>query len=129
MNWYLVHTNPRQEQCALENLQWQGYECYFPVKLAEKLRLGKMRTVEQPLFSRYFFILLGQGPSAQSWTPIRLTKGVNRMVTFGNTPAKVDDALIALLRSHEESVQAEPDRLFKSGERVRIASGMVQITK
>jgi transcriptional antiterminator RfaH len=122
MNWYLVHTKPRQEQCALENLQWQGYECYFPVMPAEKLRLGKISTVLQPLFPRYLFIRLGQGLSAQSWTPIRSTKGVSRLVTFGNTPAKVDDALIALLRSHEESAQAEPDRLFKTGERVRITS-------
>ena len=90
---------------------------------AEKLRLGKISTVEQPLFPRYLFIRLGQGPSAQSWTPIRSTKGVSRLVTFGNTPAKVDDALIALLRCQEESVQAEPDRLFKTGERVLITSG------
>ncbi len=123
MNWYLVHTKPRQEKCALDNLQWQGYECYFPVMPAEKLRLGKISTVQQPLFPRYLFIRLGQGPSAQSWTPIRSTKGVSRLVTFGNTPAKVDDALIALLRSHEESAQAEPGRLFKTGERVRITSG------
>lgn len=123
MNWYLVHTKPRQEKCALDNLQWQGYECYFPVMPAEKLRLGKISTVQQPLFPRYLFIRLGQGPSSQSWTPIRSTKGVSRLVTFGNTPAKVDDALIAVLRGHEELVQAEPDRLFKTGERVRIASG------
>lgn len=89
----------------------------------EKLRLGKISIVEQPLFPRYLFIRLGQGPSAQSWAPIRSTKGVSRLVTFGNTPAKVDDALIVLLRGHEESVQTVPYRLFKSGEWVRIISG------
>jgi len=123
MNWYLVHTKPSQEQCALENLQWQGYECYFPVMPAEKLRLGKISTVLQPLFPRYLFIRLGQGPLAQSWTPVRSTKGVSRLVTFGSTPAKVDDALITLLRGQEGLVQAEPDRLFKADERVRITSG------
>ncbi len=123
MNWYLVHTKPRQEKCALDNLQWQGYECYFPVMPAEKLRLGKISTVLQPLFPRYLFIRLGQGPLAQSWTPVRSTKGVSRLVTFGSTPAKVDDALITLLRGQEGLVQAEPDRLFKADERVRITSG------
>ena len=44
------------------------------------------------------------------------------MVTFGTTPAKVDDALISLLRNQEAFVQAEPDRLFKPGERVRITA-------
>jgi transcriptional antiterminator RfaH len=122
MNWYLIHTKPRQERCALDNLQWQGYECYFPTMPAEKLRLGKISTAQQPLFPRYLFIRLGQGPSAQSWAPIRSTKGVSRLVTFGTTPAKVDDALIALLRNQEAFVQAEPDRLFKPGERVRITA-------
>jgi transcriptional antiterminator RfaH len=122
MNWYLVHTKPRQEKCALENLQWQGYECYFPTMPAEKLRLGKISTAQHPLFPRYLFIRLGQGPSAQSWTPIRSTKGVSRLVTFGNTPAKVDDALIHVLRSQESAAQIEPERLFKSGERVRITA-------
>jgi transcriptional antiterminator RfaH len=120
MNWYLVHTKPRQEKCALENLQWQGYECYFPTMPAEKLRLGKISTTQKPLFPRYLFIRLGQGPSTQSWTPIRSTKGVSRLVTFGNVPAKVDDALIDVLRSQELAAQIEPERLFKTGERVRI---------
>ena len=122
MNWYLVHTKPRQERCALDNLQWQGYECYFPTMPAEKLRLGKLGVVDQALFPRYLFIQLGQGPAAQSWTPIRSTKGVSRLVTFGTTPAKVDDALITLLRNQEALVQAEPDRLFKPDERVRITA-------
>ena len=123
MNWYLIHTTPRQERCALDNLQWQGYECYFPTMPVEKPRLGKLGVVHQALFPRYLFIRLGQGPAAQSWAPIRSTKGVSRLVTFGSTPAKVDDALIAaLLRNQEALVQAEPDRFFKPGERVRITA-------
>jgi transcriptional antiterminator RfaH len=122
MNWYLVHTKPRQERCALENLQWQGYECYFPTMPVEKLRSGKFGVVEQALFPRYLFIRLGQGTKAQSWNPIRSTKGVSRLVAFGTTPAKVCDTLITLLRSKETLVQTEPDRLFKPGERVRITA-------
>jgi len=122
MNWYLIHTKPRQERCALDNLQWQGYECYFPTMPAERIRLGKLGVLDQALFPRYLFVRLGQGPAAQSWIPIRSTKGVSRLVTFGTTPAKVDDALIALLRNQEALVQANPDRLFKPGERVRITA-------
>lgn len=32
----------------------------------------------------------------------------------------MDDGLIELLRMQEASIQAEPERLFKSGERVRL---------
>jgi transcriptional antiterminator RfaH len=95
MNWFLIHTKPRQERCALDNLQSQGYECYFPTMPAEKLQLGKLGLINQALFPRYLFIRLGRGPSAQSWTPIRSTKGVSRLVTFGSTPARVDDSLLS----------------------------------
>ena len=122
MNWYLVYTKPRQERCALDNLQWQGYECYFPTMPVEKLRFGKVGVVDQALFPRYLFIRLGQGPAAQSWAPIRSTTGVSSLVSFGTIPAKVDDALIALLPNQEALVQAEPDRLYKPCERVRITA-------
>ena len=81
-----------------------------------------MGVVNQALFPRYLFIRLGQGSAAQSWSPIRSTKGVSRLVTFGTTPAKVEDALITLLRNQEALVQTEPDRLFRPGERVRITA-------
>lgn len=118
MYWYLVHTKPRQERWALQNLKQQGYQCYFPTFSAEKLRLGLLTVSDEPLFPRYLFIRLGQGDSAKSWGPVRSTKGVARLVSFGIEPARVDDSLIDLLRKQEASVHSEPERLFKPGERV-----------
>lgn len=120
MHWYLVHTKPRQEKCALENLHRQGYQCYLPTLPSEKLRQGLLTVLDEPLFPRYLFIRLGQGDSAKSWAPIRSTKGVSRLVCFGVEPAKVADGLIELLQRQEVSVQIEPERLFKGGERVRL---------
>ncbi len=120
MHWYLVHTKPRQEKCALDNLHQQGYQCYLPTILAEKLHQGLLTIAEEPLFPRYLFIRLGRGDSAKSWTPIRSTKGVSRLVSFGIEPARVDDGLIELLRMQEASVRAEPEPFFKPGERVRL---------
>jgi len=118
MHWYLVHTKPRQEKCALDNLQRQGFQCYLPTLPSEKLRQGVL--TDEPLFPRYLFIRLGQGDSAPSWAPIRSTKGVSRLVSFGVEPAKVADSLVEALRAQEASVQDEPQRLFKPGERVRL---------
>lgn len=120
MYWYLVHTKPRQEKCAQQNLERQGYLCYLPAIPSEKLRQGLLAVADEPLFPRYLFIRLGQGHSSKSWAPIRSTKGVSRLVSFGAEPAKVDDSLIDLLREREASVLGEPERLFKSGERVRL---------
>jgi transcriptional antiterminator RfaH len=123
MHWYLIHSKPRQEKCALENLERQGYPCYLPTLPAEKLRRGQLRVSDEPLFPRYLFIRLGQGDTAKSWAPIRSTKGVSQLVRFGSEPAKVDDALVEQLRAHEAALQAEPERLFSPGERVRVADG------
>ena len=122
MHWYLVHTKPRQEKCALENLERQGYQCYLPTLSSEKLRQGVLTMMDEPLFPRYLFIRLGQDDSAKSWAPIRSTKGVSRLVSFGVEPAKVDDDLIELLRAQETSAQGEPERLFKHGELVRLTN-------
>jgi len=120
MDWYLVHTKPRQEKSALDNLHRQGYQCYLPMIPAEKLRQGLITVADEPLFPRYLFIRLGQGDSAKSWAPIRSTKGVSRLVSFGNEPARMDDGLIELLRTQESLAQTEPVRLFKSGEKIRL---------
>lgn len=120
MHWYLVHTKPKQEKCALENLLRQGYQCYLPTLPSEKLRQGVVTLTDQPLFPRYLFIRLDQADSALSWAPICSTKGVSRLVSFGVEPAKVANSLVEALRTQEASAQAEPERLFNPGERVRL---------
>ena len=122
MRWYLIHTKPREEKRARENLERQGYTVYLPLFSAEKLRRGRLHLVQEPLFPRYLFIRLGEGLDAQSWAPIRSTLGVRRLVAFGNTPAHIDDALIDHLRARE-AAQGEPARRFSSGEHVRIGQG------
>lgn len=123
MHWHLVHTKHRQEKCALQNLEQQGYQCYLPTLPSEKLRQGVLMVTDEPLFPRYLFIRLGQGDSAKSWAPIRSTKGVSRLVRFGAEPAMVDEGLIERLRAQEAALQGEPNRLFKPGERVRLTEG------
>ncbi|MDR1889022.1 MAG: hypothetical protein LBQ81_06550, partial [Zoogloeaceae bacterium] len=93
------------------------------------LRQGLLTVVDEPLFPRYLFMRLGQGDSAKSWTPIRSTKGVSRLVSFGAKPAKVDDDLIELLRTREISARKEPARLFKPGERVRLTRAPLPASK
>jgi len=123
MHWYLVHTKLGQEKCAPQNLDRQGYQCYLPTRPSEKLCQGRLIVTDEPLFPRYLFIRLGQGDSAKSWAPIRTTKGVSRLVSFGVKPARVDDALIGLFRTHKAIVQGTPRRLFKPGDQIRLTEG------
>ncbi len=116
MYWYVIYTKPKQENLALKNLQQQGYECYLPVLPVEKIRKGRLTSQGEPLFPRYLFIRLGLVASAKSWAPIRSTRGVSRIVSFGGNHSRVDDELIELLRTRESSLGAKP--LFEPGERV-----------
>jgi len=121
MHWYLVHTKPRQERCALQNLAQQGYECYLPFITVEKLRQGALAVVEEPLFPRYLFIRLDDSTSGKGWGPIRSTRGVSRLVTFGTEPARLDARLVEQIRAREGSNKPQP--LFVPGERVQVIQG------
>ena len=121
-NWYLIHTKIRQERVALENLERQGFECFLPLIRAEKLRRGQLQVVQEALFPRYLFIRLGTGLESQSWAPIRSTTGVSRLVTFGQTPAKIDDGLVTVLKSESDNTDVVL-RHFESGEQVVVTEG------
>jgi transcriptional antiterminator RfaH len=123
MYWYVIQTKPRQEKRALLNLERQGYECYLPLLAVEKLKNRKLSIVDEALFARYLFIHLDDSQAGKSWGPIRSTKGVSHMVTFGNEYAKVDELLIEALRAQRDKNGQQPRPLFESGERVMITSG------
>jgi transcriptional antiterminator RfaH len=121
--WYVIHTKPRQEQRALLNLRQQGFECLLPTLAVERIKQGVLSVAVEPLFPRYLFIQLSDGPESQSWSPIRSTKGVSRLVTFGGEAAKVADHLIETLRAHAANEDVQPKRLFTPGERVQMTEG------
>ena len=123
MHWYIVHTKPRQETRALQNLEQQGYECFLPLIAAEKLHQGALTVVDEPLFPRYLFIRLDADAPGKGWGPIRSTKGVSRLVSFGAEPAKVDERLIETLRARSEAMARQPRKLYAPGERLLVAEG------
>ncbi len=123
IHWYLVHTKPRQENTAVENLKRQDYTCYLPT--VKRRRRSQMRWVQQiePLFPRYLFIQLDQ--DNDNWAPIRSTRGVAQLVRFGGMPAKLPQTLIDCL-SQQEQQQADDLPVFKPGESVRVLDGVMQ---
>ena len=122
LNWYLIYSKPRLESSALENLERQGFECFLPLIAIEKLRRKALVVVSEPLFPRYLFIRLDASQEGKSWNPIRSTTGVSRLVSFGNVPAKVDDALVSAIQAQ---LQAQPlqQSHFAPGEQLRINQG------
>jgi len=123
MNWYVIHTKPRQESRALLNLERQGYECFLPTIAKKKIGQTALELVTEPLFSRYLFISLDTNINSKSWSPIRSTLGVSKLVTFGSEPAKVHNHLIAQLRDHEAKLSSNPQSPFQPGDLVTIREG------
>lgn len=121
-NWYLIHTKIRQERVALENLERQGFDCFLPLIRVEKLRRSQLQVVQEPLFPRYLFIQLGTGIESQSWSPIRSTLGVSRLVTFGQSPARIDSELVEEIRARTSTAEVH-HRHFSPGESVVVTDG------
>jgi transcriptional antiterminator RfaH len=115
--WYVVHTKPREERRALEHLERQQYRCYLPDRPVERLRQGRRIEATEPLFARYLFIRLDNSNS--SWLPIRSTRGVSRMVQFGERFPALPEGLVETLQEARQKTR----ELFAVGERVVARSG------
>ena len=121
MNWYAIHTKPRQESLAVSSLQQEGIETFFP-----KLRLHKTirrvrRWVTKPLFPSYVF---GRFDVNLSRRLVRYANGVTNVVSFCGHPAVVDDSIIAAIQEHaEQDVVTLPPTAYRPGELVEIQEG------
>jgi len=118
--WYLIHTKARQETTALTNLERQGYTCYLP-KITKEAKGSGKRTKTEAMFPRYLFIQLETGEGGNNWMPIRSTRGVDKLVQFGETYPRVEDQLIHSLKERERDTPLQP--ILKKGDGVQILDG------
>ena len=125
MKWYVVHSKPRQEARAYENLLNQGFEVYLPTCKVQKLIKNKLSIEIEPMFSRYLFIRLDDVTS--NWFPIRSTRGVAKLLQFGKEtlPIIVPNQIIETIKENEvsEHDQENARTLFLPQESVEIKSG------
>ncbi|SHF63042.1 transcriptional antiterminator RfaH [Modicisalibacter ilicicola DSM 19980] len=121
--WYLIQCKGGESFRASEHLNNQDYEVFHPVLQVQKKRRGKLEWLDEPLFPYYLFIRLDR--LASNWRPIRSTRGVLRLVGFGNEPLPVADELIDALRksSLETASSRDGNVYFRAGEIVEITEG------
>ncbi len=115
--WFAVHCRTAQERSACERLELQGFSPFLPL-----LSCGDRI---EPLFPGYLFVRFN--PARKSGRPIRSTRGVIRLVSFGQgqEPSAVPDELLEELRKRSASSGAiELERpVYRAGQSVRISSG------
>ena len=119
-SWYVIQCKGGESFRAAENLGNQDFDVFHPVLNTKRKRNGKLTNVCEPLFPHYLFIRLDQ--IASNWRPIRSTRGVLRLLTFGDTPVPVSDALIETLKQQPHE-QEGIHSYFTPGQKVTITEG------
>jgi transcriptional antiterminator RfaH len=121
MNWYAIHTKPRQEAMAQRNLSREGLETLFP-KLRRKKTIRRVRKwVTGPLFPNYIF---AKFDLVQSGRLVRYANGVLNVVSFGGKPAAMDESIIAAIHEHSENdIVTIPPPSLNAGDVVEIQVG------
>jgi len=122
-SWHLIYTKPRSEQKALTHLDEQGYKTYLPKCRIQKMRKSRRVAVTEALFPSYLFIRLDD--QLDNWAPIRSTPGVNKLVRFGQMPARVPDTFIDKLKANDDEDGLQEIALpgFEPGDKVRLTDG------
>jgi transcriptional antiterminator RfaH len=121
MNWYAIHTKPRQESIAQTSLEREGLATFFP-KLKRRRTIRRVRKwVISPLFPGYIF---ARFEAERQSRLVKYANGVASIVSFGGKPAIVEEALLDEIRAHAEQdvVTVQPAR-FQPGELVEIQAG------
>jgi transcription antitermination factor NusG len=117
--WYVIQTRPQKERVALGLLSKADYEVFLPT-----IRRGSHGL--KPLFPRYFFL---RSPliDPQIHHTIRFTRGVTKILSDTGGPIAVAPEIIETIRAAtRDGSIAEPELLYKIGDRVRVKEGVLQ---
>src|SRR5262249_51260045 len=95
--WYVIHTHLKQEDRAGMNLNAWGIATFNPkIKEREHTTYSRKAThVIKPLFPRYIFARF----SAARLQKVQFTRGVYRVVCFGDSPTPIADEVISEVKS------------------------------
>ena len=121
--WYAVYTKAKEEDRAGNNLQAWGVQTFIP--RIRELRFNeysrRQSSFVKHLFPRYIFARFDAGSFLHR---VNFTRGVCKVVGFGNGPSPVDDILIDTIKSQtSEEGFARSDNDFKCGDSVTIKAG------
>jgi len=121
--WYVIHTHPKQEDRAGNNLKVLGVSIFNP-KIRERRSsqfVNAPTYVTRPLFPRYIF---AEFKVSELYHKICFTRGVCSVVSFGDDPASIDEEIIALIQSNiKEDGFVRIDEKISPGDKVIVEKG------
>lgn len=97
LRWYVVQTKPKEEERADDNLKAWKVETLAPKIKARRVNEFTNRStfITRPLFPGYIFARFDASTSLHD---INATRGIQRVVRFGDVLVPVDDQIIDMIR-------------------------------
>ena len=123
--WYAIHTHPKEEDRAANNLNAWNVETFNPKIRERRLNpfTGAPIYEKKPLFPRYIFARFDAGILLSK---IVFTRGVRQVVGFGNGPIPVEDEIINFIRERTgEDGLINLEEEFKRGDLVTVQDGLL----
>jgi transcriptional antiterminator RfaH len=118
--WYVLQTKPKQEARAELNLsRWQIETLAPRLREPQQSRSGEASYRIVPLFPNYLFARFDAARIAK----VRLTRGIQRVVGFGECATPIDDDIIELIQSRicDDGFVRPPE--IQPGDAVEIVHG------
>jgi transcriptional antiterminator RfaH len=122
--WFVVHTQPSQENVAQQHLLEQGFEAYLPKFRKMRRHARKVDEVLAPLFPRYLFV--GIDLETDQWRSVQGTRGVSYLLVNDNKPAAIPSQIVQSLKDQETEEGIVPIgsmSVFNKGDKVRVIDG------
>jgi transcriptional antiterminator RfaH len=122
-SWFAVRSQAHAEEKAARHLGNQGFKAYLP-RYRRRIRHARRNVMAlRPLFPGYLFVNLD--PDVCRWRAVNGTIGVREILTNGDMPLMVPDAIINEIMAREDetgAVKLAPPS-FVRGQIVRLMEG------
>jgi transcriptional antiterminator RfaH len=116
--WYVVLTKVRSEETAQIHLSTKGIEVFYPKLILPVVKSGRHIV---SLFPNYLFVRFDV---SSEYYQVVWCRGVKRVVSFGGTPAVVENSVVDFMREKADSRGLIPAKSnLKVGDKVQIANG------
>jgi transcriptional antiterminator RfaH len=121
--WFVVQTNPKEENLVSLVLSKQDIPIYQPFMEKFVFHARKKTLKQYPLFPNYIFVNIE--PTEEEFHKIRWSRGVRRILIDNYQPIPIEDEFITslkILQDKDTGIIKKPVE-FAPGDLVRIKSG------
>ena len=119
--WFVIQTNPREEERALHYVSEKGVETFFPKIQVVRYNGVRVGIAIKPMFPSYLF---ARFQVTDELPYVRWTRGVKRILGSDDKPTAVEDEVVDFIKSRvDDKSVAMVGRRLKPKDKVRIRSG------